>query len=532
MNLSFNVFCALLLFFPSCLRAGILPDNPFSNDASGTTAAVFLKNPAGARAQALGGSGLALSGAESVFWNPAGLAGAVEENGKALTLGYERMLETSYRNTLGYAKSVKGLGVLGAGVIFVSQSAMEGYSAAGDSTGGFKPYDMAVSGLFARRLGRADFGLAVKFIRSKLFDESGNSAAADAGLIFRNALDLGGSMADVALSVRNFGLPMKIGSQSDPLPLELGVGFLWHFYSNFIIVLDGKAPVDHSPYLTAGGEWSVPFRGGWGGALRAGYNFKNMQDLGAMGAVSAGGGIKFEAFNLDYAWVPFGDLGATHRITMGIKYGGTGEDSEAAGSRDTSKSGLPQAGPVVAVSRPAAVRGPVIGSSRDGLPEINARPVVAVARISAARDRQNDAETVMGWLMDALSGSDTINLINPGNRNKILTEQAEQLALCSENCEKNARRFFTTAQTEQLAVCQGNCKIFAGRLLKADKIVSGSISTLEYGHVLHLEMADVATGRTEFSGSEIVSGTDGLKGAAYVLADGILNVCGNSSSHR
>jgi len=111
----FAVPLAVIVLQSSAI-AGFLPDKPFSKDAAGTVSAVFLKNPSGARAQAMGGSGLALTGPESVFWNPAGLAGVCPERESLFHMDYERMLETSYRSSLAYVRPL-GNWVFGTGIV-------------------------------------------------------------------------------------------------------------------------------------------------------------------------------------------------------------------------------------------------------------------------------------------------------------------------------------------------------------------------------------------------------------------------------
>jgi len=308
------------LCFHSCSLAGFFPDRLFAEDSAGTAGAAFLKNPAGARAQAMGGSGLALGGIEAVFWNPAGLAQFAESGSSGISLSYEQMLETAYRSNLAYAAASSGA-VFGIGAVFMSQSPLEAYSPAGDPAGSISAYDATLSATYSKYYGGKSMGFTVKFISSNIAGEKGVSAAADAGLLLRDSLNLGGAMADVSLSARNFGPPIKIGSESDPLPMELGAGLLWHFYKNFEIISDLKMPVDRSPYASIGAEMSFGLGRTDYGALRFGYDFRKMKDIGPSAAFSAGGGLGIGFLRIDYAWVPFGELGTTHRITLGFKRG-------------------------------------------------------------------------------------------------------------------------------------------------------------------------------------------------------------------
>lgn len=51
-------------------------------------------------------------------------------------------------------------------------------------------------------------------------------------------------------------------------------------------------------------------------ALRAGYNGRNETDSG----ITAGGGIQFNNLSIDYAFVPYGDLGNAHRFSVSARF--------------------------------------------------------------------------------------------------------------------------------------------------------------------------------------------------------------------
>ncbi|MEW6040565.1 MAG: carboxypeptidase regulatory-like domain-containing protein [Elusimicrobiota bacterium] len=55
-------------------------------------------------------------------------------------------------------------------------------------------------------------------------------------------------------------------------------------------------------------------------AFRLGLNTKNVDTLGSISGIRAGFGLNLNKLTLDYALLPYGDLGTTHRISMGLKY--------------------------------------------------------------------------------------------------------------------------------------------------------------------------------------------------------------------
>lgn len=297
-------------------RAGLFPPNAFSDDARGTTSAPFLKSPASARLSALGSGGGALRAPDAFFCNPAGVS-YLPRNSSALLLGYESLLEGSGRTAFAALKGLE-TGVLGIGALYRYETGLKKYDEIGAAAGGFEAYDAALIGSYGARFGWGGAGLAFKYIRSKLSDRSAGTAALDLGVLIK---DRKNGIAEFAVFARNLGFPLKLGSEAAPLPFELGGALSLRYARRFTFFIDGRAPADHSPYLIFAGEYGFPFAGSSALFLRSGLNFKNYDDLGLMGAFSGGFGVRFGNTGLDYAFVPYGDLGVTHRITLGWGFG-------------------------------------------------------------------------------------------------------------------------------------------------------------------------------------------------------------------
>jgi len=321
-------------------RAGLFPARSFTDDARGTTAASFLKSPASARLSALGFGAAALMAPDAFFYNPAGTA-YIPRGASSVLLGYESLLEGSGRTAVA---GLKGLahGTVGLGALYRYETDLKKYDIYGESSGNFEAYDAAFIGSYAARLESLDLGLAVKYIRSKLYDRSAGAAALDAGVVIKGSARSG---TDLAFFARNFGPRQKLGSESAPLPFEFGGGLNWRLIPKLGFFIDGRLPVDHSAYLILGGELAIPFASApeasgagsdhpaprSGLFLRSGLNFKNNDDLGLLGAFSAGFGVKLSGAVFDYAFVPYGDLGVTHRFTLGWGFGASVSTPSAAG---------------------------------------------------------------------------------------------------------------------------------------------------------------------------------------------------------
>jgi hypothetical protein len=320
-NGTWAVFRALLAaaLFAVPARGGFFPDNAFSDEARGLAAAQFLKVPPSARFSALGGAGLALRGPDAFFLNPAGTA-ALPARSRAVSASYEALLEGASRTGLVFSNS-SASGVFSTGLLYHGASPGERLDGAGTGTGSEVPaYDLAAGAGWARAFRAFDFGLNLKYVKSALAGESGATAALDAGFIFKDPA----SSTELALAARNFGPPLKLGSESDPLPFELAGGLRWKYAPQFNIFMEGRLPCDHAPYLAFAGEYAIPYASASGLFLRTGMNFRNYDDHGFMGAFTGGFGLRFGGFALDYAFAPYGELGAAHRMTAGLAWGGSG----------------------------------------------------------------------------------------------------------------------------------------------------------------------------------------------------------------
>ncbi|OGR52242.1 MAG: hypothetical protein A2049_04215 [Elusimicrobia bacterium GWA2_62_23] len=331
------VLCALLAaaLAAAPARCGFFPDNAFTDEARGLTGAQFLKVPPSARFSALGGAGLALRGPDAFFLNPAGAA-ALPARNRAVSASYEALLEGASRTGLVFSNSTAS-GVLSAGLLYHGASPGEQLDGAGTGSGSeVQAYDLAAGAGWARAFRAFDFGLNLKYVKSALAGESGATAALDAGFIFKDP----SSNTELALAVRNFGPPLKLGSEKDPLPFELGGGLRWKYAPRFNIFMEGRLPSDHAPYLAFAGEYSIPYASASGLFLRGGMNFKNYDDHGFMGAFTGGFGLRFGGFALDYAFAPYGELGAAHRMTAGLAWGGAPSDAKKSSAAPAGRGAL------------------------------------------------------------------------------------------------------------------------------------------------------------------------------------------------
>ncbi len=87
----------------------------------------------------------------------------------------------------------------------------------------------------------------------------------------------------------------------------------WGFLDSGILALDLNQPRHGDLTIHIGAEYVALKMA----ALRIGYNGRNEADSG----ITAGGGIRINNLFVDYTFVPFGDLGNSHRMSLSYKWG-------------------------------------------------------------------------------------------------------------------------------------------------------------------------------------------------------------------
>ncbi len=291
-----------------------------ANASTGQSGAQFLRIGAGARGPGMAGAFSAVADdATAIYWNPAGLA---QLDKREATLSYNSYFKDTASQFLGYAHPLSK-GTLGIGVSVFGVKNIDKRSTAGDTDspdmGSFNTSDMSVSIGYANKMalgsGSMNLGAAAKYIRSDLGTKSAATGAVDLGSLYRFSEDGGLSLS---LSVLNLGGTLKFEEKADQLPLSVkpGVSYQMAFerMGKLTLAMDSELLIhDNRALLEPGLEW-------WAHrmvAIRGGYQFG--RGTGAGGA-SVGLGLRLSNLTLDYAFLPYGDLGDTHRLSLGMKF--------------------------------------------------------------------------------------------------------------------------------------------------------------------------------------------------------------------
>lgn len=337
-----------LVLFLFCSAFSSLNAQNFVRNVSnnGTVAAAFLEIGIGARAEAMGGAYTAQQGyAESIYWNPAGLA-------------FSDQVMASFTNTRWLADLRLDFGTIAVPVKKIKGTVAVGFTTLGtpsqpvrtvlqpEGTGEmYDARDFAFNFSFASRLAD-DFsvGLTAKYISQRIYAVSAQQVALDAGILYQtplNGLTLGASLSnfgdDMSLSGRvlddiidpdlnNEGvenIPVSYKTRAEALPQIFRFGLAYHTQINEQMewtlssdVLHPRGATESVNFGTELGFKKLVF-------FRAGY--QNLFERYAINGLTLGGGLQYILPNrtllmVDYSWSDWGILNDAHRISLSLAF--------------------------------------------------------------------------------------------------------------------------------------------------------------------------------------------------------------------
>jgi hypothetical protein len=312
MKKTFYLVSAMLLLVSGLQAAG------FKSSAVGTTGGSFFNFGAGARAIAMGGAYTAAADdASAAFWNPAGLVLAPRFSMMVMHSEYLAGISLDH-SAFAYSDGKGSAFAVSLG--YMNGGKSDRTDIAGADLGSFSPKDYSGSLSYASSLADGDVivGGSAKFLRSTIV-ESADAWAFDAGVISKHKVMKGLKLAAV---VQNLGPEIKFDKAGDPLPLIVKLGSALNVSEDLLLSADLIAPRGNTPYGAVGAEMkSVVGEEGTVVSLRAGLNTLSLGDIAGLSGLSAGAGIAFSSLSVDYALVPFGELGLTHRLSLSLKFG-------------------------------------------------------------------------------------------------------------------------------------------------------------------------------------------------------------------
>ncbi|MFA6435025.1 MAG: PorV/PorQ family protein [Elusimicrobiales bacterium] len=315
-------------FRPAPLLFGILALFCANARAAESSAAQFLSLGFGARALGMGEAFTAVADdASAVYYNPAGLparrAGGDKAGGGELLVSHSWHIQDTGLTQLAYAR-----GPAGFSLTYFSAGSMEGRDDSGNPASDFTAEDFAFSGGYAARIGRLSAGAALKAVRQSIKSSAASAVCADAGLLY------GFETAPVTLgvSVSNLGTKIKFEDERFPLPLVYRAGLAVRAGRSFPAVFSAQAdfPNDSTAVLRAGAEYTgfdlIALRAGYRTAPASqrrailGKGFGGSSGLSELYGFYMGLGFAINPVKIDYALLPYGELGSSHRFSISVRF--------------------------------------------------------------------------------------------------------------------------------------------------------------------------------------------------------------------
>lgn len=350
--------------FTACLLAGSIPARGYAveiHPKAGTTAASFLKIGIGSRADSMGTAFTGLADdVTALYWNPAGLT---QLDRRSLSVTHNESFESIRHDFAGYAWGQRTTRWAGALYGLYIPSELERRSGLNEDDpfepltpveGYFGAYDVCAQVSAARAITPSlSLGVSLKTIQQSIDNLSAFGIGMDAGALYRaphSRLSLGAAVA-------NIGTPIQFREKSYVLPLALRTGAALRVHGRLTCTADIVLPYDNFPSAAAGIEYKPLTMI----ALRGGYRYRlHGLELGDLSGMSAGMGVSVPLRGMtcifDYAFVPYGVLGNSQRISLTILFSDALSPASAARLKPA-RSDTPAAPPVIAETTSRAPAG-------------------------------------------------------------------------------------------------------------------------------------------------------------------------------
>lgn len=299
-------FIFIFIFFVILVQEGL----SFNSD-TGTTRGAFLKWNNGVRSSAMGNTYIAAADdAGGIYFNPGGISWTDEAElyttysnwfAGAASANISSILPIN-KMTLGFSYDYADFGKIGEATTLNPQG-----------TGNFfNPMANVLTLTIAQKI---SLGLSLGTNFKLINEDIGGSRE------FGYGLDIGGLWKAADIFAVGFNAKNIIGNLGGgTIPKNYGVGVSTKF-DKFLIGLDANFPNDDLYNLSIGGEYNYKdmlfFRSGYLSKVELPLN-KLISD--AKGGISLGLGVKHRGIKIDYAYVPYGDLGQTHKIAVSLPF--------------------------------------------------------------------------------------------------------------------------------------------------------------------------------------------------------------------
>ena len=118
----------------------------------------------------------------------------------------------------------------------------------------------------------------------------------------------------LGVNVQHLGTKMTFIEESFSLPVNVKFGAAYRLIDGALtLAVDANRPVDSYMNIGVGTEYKIMGIMN----LRAGYRYTvGGNPLGTASGLRAGIGVEITDYKIDYAFVPYGELGQAHRVSL------------------------------------------------------------------------------------------------------------------------------------------------------------------------------------------------------------------------
>ncbi len=409
--------------------------------ASAQESGVFLTLPLSPRAGGMGDAFVALADDPlGLYYNPAGMVFAKRP---AISLVYHKYLQDINGNSFAFVYPFRHWAIGFAPTIYAMKEEPI-YDSLGADTGGKFGYESKLMDVaLAGRIGGLGLGVAGKSYSEDIGGQKSATTAYDVGAIYKlGRLSFGAA-------IQNLG--GKIFEYKVAKIQRLGAAYTGTKYS---AAVDLKKEGEDKGYLGFGGAYNLSralkLRGGW-----------QLKD--EFGGITFGLGFELGGLSFDYAFLSYGDLGATHKAGVSLAFGASADRTKVT---EVEKDDIEVKGGFQASTNTAP-----------GIVKIAGGTNIAVAEFVGKNVSQADASIVTDFLRTELVSSGLFNVMDRNNMDTVLAEQKFQNSGCTEQ----------------------ECAVEMGKLLNIKQVLVGSLSKLLDSYYVTVNVVDVETGKISVS---------------------------------
>jgi len=252
--------------------------------------------------------------ANAISYNPAGLS---QLNKNEITAQHTEWISDVKHDFLAGAFPLRN-STVGFSIIYLSQGKLEGRTEDRAKSADFSAYDVATTISYSKSINeKVKLGTNLKIIQQKIETEHATGVAIDIGTLYNTSV----KNLTAGLSFQNLGPKMTFISEGYNLPFTATLGAGYNIKNAITLALDIKQKIyDNKTEISFGTEYT-PINVL---ALRVGYlkslNPEDVTNVADFKGLGGGIGLRILNFSTDYAFVPYGDLGNTHRMAFSVKW--------------------------------------------------------------------------------------------------------------------------------------------------------------------------------------------------------------------